>query len=199
MSGIREQRKVETRRAICDAAVQLFSEKGFDTTSIEDIAHAAGIGKTTIYGYFSNKDEIFLNYCDEQLNDAFSQFKNDRIEGRPVLEKLVRFFMFKFVFVVSNPEFSRQMMREMFFPRHTNDQVKQHDQRYFVILDTIFKDAQEQGAIAAEHDRFKLTVHFFSLYLGIVTGWFKGYISSTDEAEEAMRTLFRQALEGVQI
>ncbi len=199
MAGIREQKKSETRQAIYNAAVYLFSEKGFEATSIEDIAQVAGIGKTTIYGYFSNKDEIFLYYCDSQLDLAFSQFEKDGFEGRPVLEKLVRFFMFKFCFVTENPEFGRQMMREMFFPRHGSDQVKQHDQRYFEILDAIFKNAQEQGNISKEHDRFMLTVHFFSLYLGVVTGWFKGYVTTFDDAENAMRSLFRQALVGVQI
>jgi AcrR family transcriptional regulator len=62
MSGIREQKKLETRKAILDAAVKLFAEKGFDQTSIEDIATEAGIGKTTIYGYFPNKNDIFINY-----------------------------------------------------------------------------------------------------------------------------------------
>ncbi len=199
MAGIREQKKIETRQAIYTAAVRLFADKGFETTSIEDIAKEAGIGKATIYGYFANKDEIFLYYCDNQLSDAFSQFKQDSLEGRPVLEKLVRFFMLKFCFVTQNPEFGRQMMREMIFPNHNSPQAQQHDQRYFEILDSIFKDAQDQGRIGEGHDRFMLSVHFFSLYLGMVTGWFKGYVSKPDEAENILRILFKQALEGVQI
>ncbi len=199
MSGLREQKKLETRQAICDAAVRLFADKGYETTSIEDIAQGAGIGKTTVYGYFANKEEIFLNYCDEQLELAFSQFQNDSLEGRPLLEKLVRFFMFKLKFVTRTPEFGRHMMREMLFPRQVNEQVQHHDQRYFVILDTIFKEAQEQGLIGPEHNRFFLTVHFFSLYLGVLTGWYKGYATSLEEAEDAIRIVFRQALEGVQL
>jgi len=197
MSGLREQKKQETRQAIRDAAVKLFTDKGYETTSIEDIAQGAGIGKATVYGYFANKEEIFLNYCDEQLEQAFSQLQKDRIEGRPLLEKLVRFFMFKLKFVTRNPEFGRQMMREMLFPRYVNDQAQHHDQRYFAVLDAIFKEAQEQGLIAPEQDRFYLTVHFFSLYLGIVAGWYKGYGTSMEKAEEAMRIVFKQALRGV--
>lgn len=197
MPGLRAQKKQETRQAICEAAVKLFTGKGYETTSIEDIAQSAGIGKTTVYGYFANKEEIFLNYCDEQLEEAFSQFQKDGLEGRPLLEKLVRFFMLKLIFVTRNPEFGRQMMREMLFPRYINEQTQHHDQRYFAVLDNIFTEAQEQGLIAPEHDRFFLTVHFFSLYLGVVTGWYKGYVTSLDKAEEAMRIVFKQALEGV--
>ena len=61
MIGLREQKKLETRRAIQAAAVKLFAENSFEKTSIEDIASAAGIGKTTVYGYFATKNDIFIN------------------------------------------------------------------------------------------------------------------------------------------
>ena len=40
------------------AAANLFREKGFEKTSIEELARAAGIGKGTIYGYFQTKSDI---------------------------------------------------------------------------------------------------------------------------------------------
>ncbi len=48
MPGIREQKKRKKRNAIMEAAVRLFREKGFDKTSIEQLARAAGIGKGTL-------------------------------------------------------------------------------------------------------------------------------------------------------
>ncbi len=50
----REQR----RKEIAAAAMSLFSVKGFEATSISQVAMAAGIGKGTIYEYFKSKDEL---------------------------------------------------------------------------------------------------------------------------------------------
>jgi AcrR family transcriptional regulator len=72
MSGIRTQKKQQTRKAIIDAAIGLFTEKGFDQTSMEELARVAGVGKSTIYGYFKAKEEIFLAYCEAELDFAFA-------------------------------------------------------------------------------------------------------------------------------
>ncbi len=53
MAGLREQKKKETRAAIMEAALALFGERGYENTSISTLAKTAGIGKGTVYSYFS--------------------------------------------------------------------------------------------------------------------------------------------------
>ncbi|MCI5145255.1 MAG: TetR/AcrR family transcriptional regulator, partial [Candidatus Electrothrix sp. AR3] len=65
MTGLREQKKKETRAAIMEAALTLFGERGYEHTSIAALAKAAGIGKGTIYSYFKSKNEILLAFCEE--------------------------------------------------------------------------------------------------------------------------------------
>lgn len=197
MIGVREIKKQQTRQAILTAAVTLFSEKGFDATSIEDIASAAGIGKATIYGYFATKDQIFIHYCDEKLIQAFEQLKQDDFRSLPLLEQLVGFFMMKFTFVTENREFGRHLLREMIFPKEVTEQVRDHDRRYFAILEDVFQAAMQRAEISPGHDLFLLSAHFFSLYLGLFAGWYNGYFNSLVEIEKNMRILFRQALDGV--
>ena len=198
MAGIREQKKLETRRAIQAAAVKLFAEYSFEKTSIEDIAKEAGIGKTTVYGYFSTKNDIFINYCDEELDQAFARLQATDCDDKPLLDLLVDFFMIKFTFVTKNREFGRQMLREMVFPSEVNEKAKVHDQRYFDILEGFFIKAQNKNEISKEHDLFNLSVHFFSLYLGLLAGWYTGYLASVPETREAMCTLFNQAIRGIE-
>lgn len=57
----RKEREREFRRQeILTAAVELFAEKGFQHTTLDDIAEAAEFGKGTIYNYFQNKEDIYL-------------------------------------------------------------------------------------------------------------------------------------------
>ncbi|MEE4254086.1 MAG: TetR/AcrR family transcriptional regulator [Desulfuromusa sp.] len=197
MAGIRERKKSETRKAIQAAAVKLFAEKSFEKTSIEDIAKEAGIGKTTVYGYFSNKNDIFIDYCDEELDQAFASLQTTESNEKTLRNRLVDFFMIKFSFVIKDQEFGRQMLRAMVFPSEINEKAKIHDQRYFDILEGFFINAREKGEIAQSHELFTLSVHFYSLYLGLLAGWYTGYLNTLQEAEEAMKSLFAQAIEGI--
>jgi TetR/AcrR family transcriptional regulator, cholesterol catabolism regulator len=60
--GIRltEQEQSQRRRAIASASVDLFLAQGFPETSMRQIAEAAGVGKSSLYDYFSTKDDILL-------------------------------------------------------------------------------------------------------------------------------------------
>jgi AcrR family transcriptional regulator len=50
--------KEQKRRSIARAAMEAFSEKGFDAASVKLVADAAGVGKGTIYEYFDSKEEL---------------------------------------------------------------------------------------------------------------------------------------------
>jgi AcrR family transcriptional regulator len=61
------QELAERRWKIAQAAGNLIIEKGFNETSVAQIARAAGMGKSTLYDYFSTKDEILLFLIDQPL------------------------------------------------------------------------------------------------------------------------------------
>ncbi|MBM7417437.1 MULTISPECIES: TetR/AcrR family transcriptional regulator [Nocardiaceae] len=54
---LRERRRATTRRDIADAALRLFEQQGYDRTTVEQIADAAGISLRTFYRHSSSKDE----------------------------------------------------------------------------------------------------------------------------------------------
>ena len=54
--GLRERKRVETRRRIADAAVRLSSERGIPSTTVDEIADAAGVGRATFFRYFESKE-----------------------------------------------------------------------------------------------------------------------------------------------
>lgn len=60
----REKKKYE----IINSAVKLFTEKGFENVSLLDIAQSNNMGRTTIYEYFQNKNEILAAFLIKEMN-----------------------------------------------------------------------------------------------------------------------------------
>ena len=65
----------EKRYEIAHKAADLILEKGYTETSVKKIAKAVGIGKSTLYDYFSTKDEIIIYLLDELLAELMQGAK----------------------------------------------------------------------------------------------------------------------------
>jgi mycofactocin system transcriptional regulator len=61
------RRPVTSRSEIEHIALDLFSERGFETTTVDDIAAAAGIGRRTVFRYYASKNDIPWGAFDEEL------------------------------------------------------------------------------------------------------------------------------------
>jgi AcrR family transcriptional regulator len=60
--GLRERKRRQTRQRIAEAGLSLFLRKGYEATTLDEIAAAAGISRRTFFYYFRSKDEVLLAY-----------------------------------------------------------------------------------------------------------------------------------------
>ncbi|GBE24779.1 MAG TPA: TetR/AcrR family transcriptional regulator [Actinobacteria bacterium] len=84
--SVRESNKLRTRRALADSAVSLFSEHGYDSITMADVAAAAGVSRRTAFRYFPAKDELLLDYSKRWM-DVFDESVETN-KALPVGERL---------------------------------------------------------------------------------------------------------------
>jgi AcrR family transcriptional regulator len=76
----RTESKARTRVALATAAARLFRERGYEATTVEDIASAAGSSPSTFFRYFGTKEDVlFLNV--REIMDDFREFMSRPIPG----------------------------------------------------------------------------------------------------------------------
>lgn len=197
MSGKREQNKRKNRQAILDAAQQLFIQRGFQDTRIDDLARAAGIGKGTIYTYFASKEAILLALIANMRIRIHQQFADLNDTEAPVAEQLLNLFMCQFSFVEENPELARIMFRESMFPdNNTMTQRNQVDIQYFNAVTEILHQGQQRGELRGGIDLFTCTLQMYSNYLTIISGWYIGYTSDRADVRDSLHRTILLSLSG---
>lgn len=70
-----EEPKEQKRECILAAAQKLFAGHRFDTVKLDDVAAAAGVGKGTLYLYFKNKEDLFLQMAIAGVDDMAARIR----------------------------------------------------------------------------------------------------------------------------
>ena len=79
--SLRQQKKLETHRALSSAAQELVHERGLESVTIDEIAAAAGVSMRTFFNYFSGKDEAIVGVEPAVLGELA-----DELRCRPAAE-----------------------------------------------------------------------------------------------------------------
>jgi AcrR family transcriptional regulator len=88
-AGRRERKKQRTREALIDAAFTLFADKGFEHTTVEEIADAVDVSSRTFFRYFASKEDVVLTFQEEQF-EALVGALADRPADEPVITAMRR-------------------------------------------------------------------------------------------------------------
>lgn len=175
--GVKERKEKEKQQRlelILKAAEKVFTTKGFETATVNDVAAEAELGKGTLYLYFTNKDDIILALSTGAITELQALFKKttsrhkkgidqiralgkayvDFCKKHPLKYKLLNFYRVQPIQAQSHAETPHIMGCHM------------HSQQLMAFLSDVILKGIEDGSISKKIDPF---VTSFMLW-GVTTG-----------------------------
>ncbi len=139
---------------ICEKAMALFCERGYDNTPMSHIARALGASKAILYHYFSNKEELLYFIIDYQMEKHLSPMLDEAAAIAEPEERL-RYFIKNYTRLLANDSQSRIVLHEAhrLNPEHLKSIKARHLRVYQLIHDAIAQ-MESQGKIKAPHKSF---------------------------------------------
>lgn len=83
-------RSIDRRQEIVQTTARLFSQKGYDKVSIQDIVGELQMSKSTFYTFFSNKEELFLECTDFIFHQMFNEVWDGIRQEKDVLPRMIK-------------------------------------------------------------------------------------------------------------
>src|SRR5689334_14076438 len=108
----RQARNDVYRQHIFDAAEQVFAERGFEATKVQDIAKLVGLSMGTIYAVFPSKEDLFRAILEERGRELLQVARDVGTHTGPPLPALRRLSAAYIAYFFAHPNFLRMHLRE---------------------------------------------------------------------------------------
>lgn len=168
----RERKKEATRLNIIQVAMELFREKSFDGTTMEQIALKADISKATLYKYFPVKEAIIAGYWKtniQQKSDVIPQllasFPNTK-------ERLSVVFLSAAETFKHEPEFARIQFSYQFQEIGRSPDNQQNKSGFEEFLEVLLKAGQESGDLRSDITASVMANQLRFLFTSTCLFWF---------------------------
>ncbi len=142
--SLREKKKIETRNRIFEVAGRLFKEKGFESTTVDEITGEAGIGKGTFFNYYPTKEALLKDFVKQKEQLVYDQVKKELKREKSIREMIKS----TLVLVAKSNEKDKKLTKlyVLEYLRHYgHEERKSHNLN--VIIHNLLKKAAEKGEI----------------------------------------------------
>ncbi|MEE2757263.1 MAG: TetR/AcrR family transcriptional regulator [Myxococcota bacterium] len=152
-NGLVRPREGDKRRRIIDAAVHVFSERGFFNSRVNDVAEAAGVAGGTIYLYFKNKDDLLISVFEDRMDTILAMLKSELREEQTPPGQLRRFIELHLELVQRDQALADVLAVEL---RQSAKFVREYRARkfyeYLGVAEDILTDGMRDGSFRADID-----------------------------------------------
>jgi AcrR family transcriptional regulator len=167
----RARRSASIRERLFRSSLQLFAQRGYQKTTVEDITEAADVGKGTFFNYFPTKEHVLATYGEERVAAMECALDEARAGRRPVLAVLKDLI----ADLAGQSSESPDLLRAIFAAHLSSAPIRAHLQQRLRrgrrLMAEIFALAQETGEIRRDLPAAELARLTHIIFMGVTIAW----------------------------
>jgi len=175
--GRRESKRRETLARIKAAAFELFNEKGYEETTVREIAARAQVGFGTLFSHATEKRELLFLLFYDLARDTFNRSFRAAAKDAPLADQLTTIFVPVYRMHAPNPKLGRALIGELTFT--SNEILRARfpalDRPTFIArIAEVIERAKTRGQVKTEADSEFAARVVFAIFTGALRGWLAG-------------------------
>lgn len=194
ISGRREHNKQQCRARILKASRQLFSAKGFEQTTMDDIAARAEVSKATLYNYFTNKGSLLLGIAQTALDEIRQMVAEQLPDELDAVQKLRRVMQ---TFLLDSVRYPALCRKITYLNSFEDSELHCTRLEMLDLLHTLVLEGQAQGTLRSDVAPQDIVELLMGLYFTTQLQWQKIEADSQARCLQRLDRLFDLTLSGV--
>src|SRR6266853_3322104 len=170
-SDRRRRRSAAIRDRLFRASLDLFAQKGFAETTVEDITEAADVGKGTFFNYFPSKDHILLAFGEMQLGKLEAAIEMARQTNEPMPEFLCSLGIRMTQEPTRNPAIIRALLQAYLSTTPVREAMIDLQNRVHALHTQMIQLGQERGEIRSDLPAADIAYVFRQTIFGTLLIW----------------------------
>jgi TetR/AcrR family fatty acid metabolism transcriptional regulator len=160
------------RQVIIDAAIEVFSQNGFQNSTISEIAQRANVAEGTIYQYFKNKEDLFFSIPIDKTKQFYKELELHLQGINGAMNKIRKFMWYYLYHLQENPAYARALMLDMRVNRNfANTKAFRAYRPLTQKILEIIEEGQKEGIICKDTNKYMIRHLILGLLEHILTRW----------------------------
>ena len=190
----RDRKAREMRRKILQAAHELFTTRGFDAVTMDDISHVADVARGTVFNYFPTKESLCQGLGELHVGQIQEEIAGGCLAGKAPTERVEWLMRRQAMLPGSNPEHCRTLLVRALASLRPGDPPA-HKQQIYQLYRTWLEEGQRIGEVRPDVGAEELASFLMGLEFQAVVAWAYGF--ATRNLPDHVSHVLRLALEGL--
>ncbi len=154
LTGKRSRKRAAVEGEILRVATDMFSQRGYHATTLDDIAVAAGISRAAFYSYFPSKEELLRQIYNQVISSTQTALERIAAEDLPVKEKLRRITRHHVHYLASHMPLAQVFFSEIFnLPAEMGRSVTRANRAFGQVIEKVIEEGVSTGVLIPVHPK----------------------------------------------
>ncbi|GEN36568.1 TetR/AcrR family transcriptional regulator [Aneurinibacillus danicus] len=146
--------RAKTKTLIFQGALKAFAEKGFNETTMEQIAEICGVAKGTLYYNFKTKEDLYIFVMESGVQNFITMIQDyiDVVSEDNFRQRIIRLVAAHFDFFQNEQDFCRLLLSRSWGTHERHHTIRHVLQKYFVLLEQELQAAKDRGKLPHHMD-----------------------------------------------